>query len=421
MSHAGVSDTGISLARARLAVAVACHFVVDFFSFMVLPLLSVLEGRLDLTPSQGATLVAVQPLVAGLAQPVTAWVADRYNTRTPGVLGMALAVLCIGVIGYTENYSQLLAIYAVGCFGIGAFHPVAVACVGQLGNSRRSLAVSSFFVSGMAGGAAGSFVAPPFVEAAGIESLVYLVIPALACCALLAGAIQPVAHRAHDAHRQHAGLPPQERRARWRAIWLLYAGASLRSAVHAAVSVLVIRWAERVVLLRAGEPALNEALRERASLLSGPLVAALIVGMAMGGFTIGSTIRPRYERAFLILFPIVSSLSLVAFARLDRIEHLPLMALALPACVLMGVAFAGLIPMGVSLAQRIMPHRTSLVSGLMLGGSWAAGAWGPDFAQAITDRAGLVSAFDATAGVLALSGLISIALPRGLTPGRAAP
>ncbi len=402
--------------RLRLGVTIACHSIVDFFAFMIMPLLSVIEGRLDLTPSQGATLIAIQPLIAGAAQPITAWFTDRHDTRMPGVLGMALTVVAISLIGYAETYTQLLVIYGIGCLGIGAFHPVAVACVGELGNHRRSLAVSTFFVAGMIGGATGSYVAPAIVAEWGLKSLAYLILPGLIGAFLLLIAIRPVAHRTHDAHETHAALPQAERRLRWFAVWVLFGGAALRSAVHAATVLLIVRWSEAVVLERAEGNTLTGELEGKASLIAGPMNAALVVGMALGGFTIGSTIRPRFERRTLIIFPMVGAIPIALFPRLDVIlpAGAPLQAIAFPVALLMGVAFAGLIPTGVSLAQRTLPHRTSLVSGLMLGGSWAAGAWGPDFAQSITTASGLRAAFDATAGVLALSGILMLLLPRGL-------
>ncbi len=417
MTHA--SENGPTLPSApglRIGVTVVCHTIVDFFAFMIVPLLTVIEGRLELTPSQGATLIAVQPLIAGLAQPVTAWFSDRFDTRMPGVVGIALTVISIPLIGQAENYTQLVAIYAVGCLGIGAFHPVAVASVGELGTTRRSLAVSSFFVSGMIGGAAGSYVAPIWVKAWELESLAILIAPGLLAAILLSFAIRPIKHRTHDAHETHAALPREERRARWFAVWILFAGAGLRSAVHAACALLIIRWGEQFVLARASATELTEKLEGEATLIAGPMTAALVVGMALGGFTIGSTIRPRYERRMLIAFPILGAIPIVLFGRLEQVlpEGAPIQVIAFPIAMLMGVAFAGLIPTGVSLAQRTLPHRTSLVSGLMLGGSWAAGAWGPDFAQTITSQVSLRSAFDATAGVLVISGLLMLLLPKAL-------
>ena len=118
---------------------------------------------------------------------------------------------------------------------------------------------------------------------------------------------------------------------------------------------------------------------------------------------------PHLDHPYFLLL-ILLAIPIVLFPRMGEIlpEGAPLEAIAFPVAVLMGVAFAGLIPTGVSLAQRTMPHRTSLVSGMMLGGSWAAGAWGPDFAQTITSQQGLRTAFDAT--------LVYVQVTRGAGP-----
>jgi MFS family permease len=71
-------------------VGVACaHAAVDLFSFVIIPLLTVLEGRLSLSPTQGAFLVAIGSVASGVVQPLTAYWGDRHDTRWIGVAGQA--------------------------------------------------------------------------------------------------------------------------------------------------------------------------------------------------------------------------------------------------------------------------------------------------------------------------------------------
>jgi MFS family permease len=111
--------------------------------------------------------------------------------------------------------------------------------------------------------------------------------------------------------------------------------------------------------------------------------------------------------------------------------------------VLGGIGFGACIPLSMGLAQRMLPHRTSLASGLMLGGAWAFAFVGPMLAElvqnglsakasapgwllrfaeslpagpadALMNGLGLDVAFFATAGTLLLAGVITLALPRDL-------
>ena len=88
--------------------------------------------------------------------------------------------------------------------------------------------------------------------------------------------------------------------------------------------------------------------------------------------------------------------------------------------VLSGVGFGSVIPVSMSLAQRLLPHRTSLASGLMLGGAWAFAFIGPKWAQVVQDWAGLDMAFFVTAGALVVAGGIAALLPGALIRGASA-
>lgn len=415
-----------TLARTRLIVALLSHGAVDFFSFMVIPLVSVLEGRLGLSPGQGALLVSVGVLSSGLAQPVAALIADRFNTRVVGTLGFLIAVVAISSIGRVRSFEQLLVLQIIGTAGIGAFHPIAAATIGQLAGRKRSLIVSIFFVCGMSGGIVGSNVAPVWAARLGMESMVVLIVPGVVAVAALAWAIHGVPHRSPRAHAEHAALSPQDRRLRWRVLGVLYVATAMRFTVNNALMMLVIRWSERLVLTRAGATVLSDPLRDEASLVNGPMQSAMLIGMAAGGLAMGLLVGPRLERRALLWCPLFGAAAIVGFAFAPTLTGvLPgpnaLLIGAFPLAVLMGMGYAGLVPVGVSLAQRLLPHRTGLASGVMLGGAWAVGMLGPIGAQAMLGEFSLQTTMLVGAGVLALSSPLALLIPRRvlaqITPG----
>jgi hypothetical protein len=73
------------------------------------------------------------------------------------------------------------------------------------------------------------------------------------------------------------------------------------------------------------------------------------------------------------------------------------------------------VPLSIAAAQRLLPHRTTLASGLMMGGAWSLALVGPPLAQWIF---GLTSSLTITAsifaGVLMLSGVMIAFIPRRL-------
>lgn len=403
----------VEQARTRLWITVIAHAVVDFFSFTAPPLLTVLEGRLTLTPEQGALLLGVGALCNGLVQPIVAWLSDRFNTRLFGWLGLVLAVLGVGCIGFADSYWQLLLIQIVSGLGIGAFHPIAAAAVGQLSGSRRSFGVAIFYSAGMIGGITGNIGAPLWVghfdsasTEAGLRALAWFIPPGLFTGVLLYWAIRRIPHRRHDAHESHATLSPAERAQRWRAVAVLYLGNLLRFAVDAALILLITRWCEHLVLSRpdAVSLVLDDAARQQAAELSGPMQAAKQLGMGLCGLVAGWYVSARYERLALAASPLLAAVAIGAMPHASGSLFLLLSLIA-------GVGYGGLVPLTISLAQRLLPHRTSLASGLMMGGAWSLSSFGAIAAQRIVDQNGLQSAFHVTAAVCVVAAASSLLLP----------
>jgi len=412
MSASG--EMGAGRMRLRMWTTIASHTVVDFFSFLVVPLLSVLEGEVRMSHLQGALLLAVGQVASGVIQPVVALASDRFDTRWLGTLGFLVAAVAIGLVGYAETFSQLLILQILGAAGIGAFHPVAAAAVGHLAGPRRSLGIAWFYLAGMLGGIMGNVSAGHYVERfarsggstdAGLKALLYLTPVGIAFVIALGLAIHGMPHRTHDAHSVHRALPEAERRKRWTGVWLLYAGNVLRFGVDVCLIQLIIRWTELMALDRSTGGVLTDAVRIDASQLNGPLQAAKQVGMGLGGVALGWWFHVRHERALLVLMPLVGAVMVAALPYTDG-------AMALTMCALAGLGYGAVVPMTISMAQRLIPHRTSLASGLMMGGAWAVASVGSPISQWLSERFGLETAFLAVALSLLLASLIGLMIPK---------
>lgn len=405
--------------QARFGVTIGVHTVTDFFSFLFIPIMSVLEGRLNLTPQQGAVILAAGSVCSGLIQPLVAWLGDRLDTRMLSPLALAVAVISLSLVGYASTFEQLLILQIIGTAGIGAFHPAAAAAIGQLSGRRRSLGVSLFFCAGMAGGVLGNNLSPWLASTFGLPAYVWLMIPGLLAAAALTWAIRRVPHRHHDARNARSGWSAEESDGRWFAVGVLYVGNILRFTVNMMMVQLVIRWTEQVALAREGAPVLTQAVRESASQINGPMQGAMQLGMAIGGLGLGAVLRSHHEKAAIVIVPLLGAVAIVAFPHSHAFAaELGLPALLVPAAFVLamatGVGYAGTVPVTIALAQRLLPHRTSLASGLMMGGAWGFAAVGPPIAQELVEAFGLTAAFAVTAGVLAFAGLLSLTLPAKL-------
>lgn len=437
--------------NARLAVPIVAHVGVDYFSFVTIALLPLLAVKLDFGPSEKSLLLGIGAVASGGIQPIAAWIGDKLDTRLFGPLGVAIAALCISSIGFAESFGVLLALFAVGAMGVGAFHPPSAAAVGHLAGKRRSAMISLFFLAGMIGGIAGNVFSPMLVQLlatlsgkegpaatdAGLRNLIWMAPFGLALAAVVWWAIRKLPHRHADAHTEHYARPKREQRQRWTAFWLLYAGNVIRFSTNMALVYLYVEWIERLVLTDAGVATMTEALGVKASAINGPLQASMQVGMGGAGILLGFILNAKWEKTAFVAIPLLGAIPIALFPYADRLAETSFSAAVLAAAglaILSGIGFGSLIPVALALGQRLLPHRTAFASGMLLGGAWVFAFLGANIARVLHVGAdegtiaaipaaplglvntglGLEPVFLIAAGFVSLAGLLCAFLPADL-------
>jgi MFS transporter, FSR family, fosmidomycin resistance protein len=396
---------------ARLAAVVVSHTLVDVYSAFLPPLLAVLEVRCKLTAVQTAWLLGIGSLTSGLSQPIAAWLSDRIDSRVCGSLGLALAAVCLSAIGLADSYWTLVTLYAIGMIGSGIYHPIGAASMGQLSaqlpGSRRAMGISVFHAAGMVGGIAGSLIATRLTSLPeGFDLLRWLMIPGLVTAGALHMLIRGASHRAHAHHAIR--FSDGEASARWHIVAMLYLSNAIRFAVNVALVYLFVRWAQDFVERR--DPSAGvQRIAAHAAQINGNLNAFLLVGMMIGGISAGALVRSGREKWPMVLVPVV-------FAPCIALLPHASVTMAYVMAIGAGIAFAAMVPVSISLAQRMLPHRTSLASGLMLGGAWALAFVGPRIAEWCMASGGmsLAMTFAITAGALVVSSLVCLPMDAGL-------
>ena len=395
--------------RTRLNLVHLGHIAVDTYSALLAPMIGLLQVRCHLEPEQAAWLLGIGSLSSGLSQPLCAWLSDRMDSRVFGPIGLCMAAIAICLIGSADSFATLVPLYVIGMIGVGIFHPIGASSVGQLADMlpgrRRSIGLSVFFVAGMIGGFIGSLLASAVAHAgdSGFASLRFLIAPGIVIAFILHLAIRHVPHRHHE-HRT-VKFDETDSRERWTAIAMLYVGNAIRFTVNMAVIYLIVRWAESIAAGEAANGLSTEQIAQRGASLAGRVNACMVVGMAAGGLLASRFIPAGREKWPLVLIPVVMSPSIALFGHAGAGSGY-VMAFVL------GASFASLVPETLSVAQRLLPHRTSLASGLMLGAAWAVAAIGPRLAESCLGDLGMSieQAFLATAIMLAISGLICLPL-----------
>ena len=424
----------------RFALLAASHAMIDIFPIFFTSLMLVLEERLSLNAWQITFVYMATPVFSGGLQPVFARITDRYDTRLCSPLGLAIGALAIASIGFAQDFYQLVALQIVGVIATGFYHPISTALAGQLGarffTNGRAQAIGLFIAAGMIGQSLGPTISTRVTERFGVEHLAWLVIPALALALALHLVLAKTPHRHNDHHARRALRAAGETARRWRFVAILAVSNAMRFTANVGMFVMFNTWAMAHVLAdhtaqiaatQAADP--NKFLAQTGANHAANLSTAMTVGMGLAVITLGRFIKRGRERWPLLHLSLVGA---VAMALIGPVGDLAVGALGLSAAAMIPafflaalspIGFFGTFPVATSLAQRLLPEHTSLVTSLMMGAGWAVSASSTLLAPVFFGFVDLQSAtqlplwrinlgFIGFAAILAAAGLLTLLLPK---------
>ncbi|OLD46177.1 MAG: hypothetical protein AUI83_15415 [Armatimonadetes bacterium 13_1_40CM_3_65_7] len=171
--------------RRLLLTATAAHFLNDFHVAFLAPLLPLVVVKFNLSLALAGLLATVLTTSAALSQPVFGIVADRLRRRIFVMLGPALTVLAMGLMGLAPTYALLLALLLVAGTGTASFHPQGASTAGEASGDRRGTGLSLFVAGGELGYSLGPLIVALVVAVRGLEATWLVALPGLGACLLL--------------------------------------------------------------------------------------------------------------------------------------------------------------------------------------------------------------------------------------------
>jgi FSR family fosmidomycin resistance protein-like MFS transporter len=320
------------------------HFIGDFYSSFITPLLPVFIEHFSLTLTQVGLIAGISRILAFFVQPPVGYLAEQYRTRLFILGGPLLAIVFIPLVGIAPCFLVLLVFISLGSIGSSMFHPTTAGMVSSYSGQHFGLSLSIFTMGGTLAFATGPLFITYLVGSHGLAVSPFTMTFGLALMVLLFRIVPPP---------QGEGLKNlgfirliKEVLGRvWRSIMLILAVMILRAFVAQSFLIFV--------------PVLYA--KEGYSLLS--------IGTMVSLFTVAGTIS-----------------GLIAGHLSDRIGYKPIFylahSLATPSLYLLlylpgnwvyfSVSLAGFfamatLPLGVAMAQELAPKGRSMVSSLMMG------------------------------------------------------
>jgi MFS transporter, FSR family, fosmidomycin resistance protein len=143
----------------RLVGAVsAAHFVSHYYILLLAPLLPFVRADYGVSYTEIGVALAAFNIVTAALQAPAGFLVDRLGARVPLIAALILGACAFLVVGLTNSYWMLVAMFAVAGIGNAVYHPADYALLSQHVPAERIGPAFSFHTfAGMAGSAA----APP--------------------------------------------------------------------------------------------------------------------------------------------------------------------------------------------------------------------------------------------------------------------
>lgn len=391
------------LLRQPIFLAVAfSHFIVDSINSQTGLLLASLSISLSLKNADIGLIATAYAMVGALSQPFFGWLADRFGGRWLTAGGVLWMGTFFSFMALSPGHWPIVWLI-IGSLGSGAFHPSGASQAVKVGHTymagRVATAASIFFLFGQGGYSFGPALGGVIMDHLGRSGMLLLSVLALPIGLFAAWQLGGLAsstvahsHAPRAASEDHAGRP------------------------SLAIFVLLIllsglpTWAQSVTATFAPKFYHEQGLT---ATTYGLIIATMMGGSAVGG-VLGGVLGDRWGRRRTVTLTL--ALAVVPFYFFPVARGPWLYILGALAGLFNGAPHSIL----VTLAQRALPGRAGLASGLTLGFMFTAGALGAYVSGLAADRVGLVYVLQANAGLLLLAALLSLALRRTEEPLRTA-
>lgn len=326
------------------------HFTGDFYSSFFTPLLPAFVDKLGLTLAQVGLITGTVRFLSFLVQPVTGYLADRYETRGFVLAGLFFAFFFIPFSGLAFNFWSLLIILCLGSIGSSMFHPSTTGMVPLYSGNRTGFCLSIYNTGGTFAFALGPVFITWYVARFGLEQMPYTLVLGttafLFCIRYL-----PTPKSENLSHLGFIGSIKETLGKVYKSIFLIWIVMVLRAVTgQAFITFMPIYLADK-----------GHGLVSVGLIVSLFILAGTISGLLAGYLADRTDIKKIFFVSHALMAPAL------------------LLYLYLPGpFIYIGSFIAGFtvlasLPLGVVIAQKLAPKSRSMVSSLMMGFAYGLG------------------------------------------------
>ncbi len=395
-----VGSLRLALRNPAVLVLMLGHFTNDMLAGVLPMLFPAMKDRFDLSNAGLGLVTLAYSGMSSLTQPLFGFFSDRYGRRWFASAALLWGVGFVALYGFAPSYPAFLVFAGLAGVASGAYHPLGASNAAIVSDERsKNAAMSLYTVAGTSGWALGPLVAVALLAVFGPRGTAALLVPGVVVAGLLLSQMHLVervrrARVAAVAALAEAGQPA------WGPLARVIGVTMLRSWVFLSVLKFVPVWYDDLGY---------------GSRFYGPLTTTIILAGAVGTLFGGAFADRLGQRRI-----VVGSLTLAIPALLLYV------GLPGPWAFLTGALFGLTCDASLSvtlvMAQRLVPGRVGVTSGVILGLGFITGGIGVPITGRLADAVGIQTALLSLALLSALAAGLALTIPReSVAEGRTAP
>jgi FSR family fosmidomycin resistance protein-like MFS transporter len=358
------------------------HLATDIYQGALPAILPFLKDKLALTYTMAGVLLMASNFTSSILQPIFGHYSDKKEKPWLLPVGCLAAGLGLSLASLPHSFWLLLVLVVISGLGIAAYHPEGFKTASFFTGEHAATGMSVFSVGGNLGIALGPLFSLGIIAYLGFAGLPLMLVFSLSFLVLLffvwgyLRRTKPIS--THQKPPEAAAVPRA-----YLALFLVIATVVMRAWIRLGLMTYIPFY---FIHHLKGDP-----------LYSGKLVTVFLLG-GVAGNIIGSMLADRWGHKEYLVYSLIAT---------SLLSPLILMATGLWLFVvlaLVGMALISSFTVTIVMAQRLLPHRLGVASGLMVGFAIGTGGFGVTLLGLVADHFGVAAALK-TILFLPLAGL----------------
>jgi FSR family fosmidomycin resistance protein-like MFS transporter len=351
------------------------HLVVDVYQGALPATLPFLKERLSLSYTMTGFILMVANFTSSVLQPLFGFYSDKKEKAILLPIGILCAGLGFSLLSLPTNYAIILILVTISGLGVASYHPEGYKTAHFFTGEKSVTGMSIFSVGGNFGFALGPIISIYIIQYLGFSSLPIIILPSLIFTAIIIYQknIIAIPKIEHTERRAVMGKTP--------------IGAYI--SLFLIISIVVMRsWTQMGLLTYIPFYYINYLKGD--PLFAGKLIFVyLLCGAA--GTLLGSPFADKWgHKLFLRLSMFLATLTLpLIFVPFIAKSYLLFFVLGLQ-----GIFLISTFSVTIVMAQKLLPHRLGIASGLMVGFAIGTGGIGVTLLGLVADTFGVPVALE---------------------------